>query len=99
MKSKPFPTLSAMLLAVLAWVALPVQEAQGEAPPAFAVLDEDKNGFITAEEAVEVPGLAARLTQLDVNADSKLSREEYAALAVEELQQPSAAPKQPSAPQ
>ena len=84
MKSKVFRAPSAMLLAVLGWGALPVQEAQGEAPPAFALVDEDKNGFITAEEAVEVPGLADRLTQLDVNADSKLSREEYGALAAEE---------------
>ncbi|MGH8526371.1 MAG: hypothetical protein ACREXY_19845 [Gammaproteobacteria bacterium] len=39
-----------------------------------------------------MPGLAARLTQLDVNADGKLSREEYAALAAEE-QKPSVPPQ------
>lgn len=88
MKSSVFWTLSAILL-----VALPVQAAQGQQPPTFAALDKDKSGSITAEEAVVVPGLAARLTQLDVNADSKLSEEEYAALAAEE-QKPSA-PKHP----
>ncbi|MGH6636593.1 MAG: hypothetical protein ACRED0_10860 [Gammaproteobacteria bacterium] len=41
-----------------------------------------------------VPGLAARLTQLDVNTDSKLSEEEYAALAAEEKKPND--PKQPN---
>ncbi|MGH8579915.1 MAG: EF-hand domain-containing protein [Gammaproteobacteria bacterium] len=92
MKSSALWTLSAMLL-----VALSMQATQAQQPPAFAALDKDKSGSITAEEAVVVPGLAARLTQLDVNADSKLSEEEYAALAAEE-EKPNA-PKQPKMPQ
>ncbi|MGH8657078.1 MAG: EF-hand domain-containing protein [Gammaproteobacteria bacterium] len=83
MKSSAFRTLSAMLL-----VALPVQAAQSQQPPTFAALDKDKSGSITAEEAVRVPGLAARLIQLDVNADGKLSKEEYAALAPEQQSMP-----------
>jgi hypothetical protein len=94
MNSNPFRTLAAVALAVLGMTVLPAQMARGQEPPAFAAVDKDKNGAITAEEAVVVPGLAARLTQLDENADSRLSPEEYATLVAEEKEP--GPPKEPS---
>lgn len=96
MKSKPFQSFPTVVLAVLVSVALPNQAVQGQQPPAFAAVDKDQSGSITVEEAVLVPGLAARLTQLDVNLDSELSKEEYGELAAEE-EGPNL-PKQPSIP-
>ncbi|MGH8579470.1 MAG: EF-hand domain-containing protein, partial [Gammaproteobacteria bacterium] len=80
MKRKPLLTVPGMVVAGLMWLAVPVQgaEAQGteppellEKPPSFSQLDANKDGYLTAEEAVVVPGLAGQLTALDVNADSK----------------------------
>lgn len=91
MKRKLLFTVSGMVTAGLMGLAVLVQEAgaQGtesleppENPPSFSQLDTNKDGFITAEEAVVVPGLAGQLTALDVNADGKISEEEYAKYAV-----------------
>jgi EF hand len=91
MERKPLLAVSGMVTAGLMGLALLVQQAgaQGtessdllENPPSFSQVDTNKDGFVTAEEAVVVPGLAGQLTALDVNADGKISEEEYAKYAV-----------------
>lgn len=81
MNSKLFRILPTV--AALGAAAPPVPAAQDQQPPAFEAVDKDKSGSVTPEEAVRVPGLAARFTQLDENVDSALSEEEYKALAEE----------------
>jgi hypothetical protein len=82
MKSKPFWTLAVMLLAGLGWMAVPVQAVEHQKPPDFSEVDKDKNGYISPDESVVVPGLSELLSQLDKNADGKVSKDEYAALTV-----------------
>jgi len=90
MKRKRLLAVPGMVVTGLMWLAVPVQgaEAQGtespellEKPPSFSQLDANKDQYLTAEEAVVVPGLAGQLTALDVNADGKISKEEYAKYA------------------
>jgi hypothetical protein len=80
MKSKPFWTLAVMVLTGLGWMAVPVQGEEQQQPPAFSDVDKDKNGYISADESVGVPGLSEQLTQLDRNSDGKISKTEYEAL-------------------
>ncbi len=94
MKRKPLLTVPGMVAAGLMWLAVPVQGveyAEPEKPPSFSKLDANKDQYLTAEEAVVVPGLAGQLTALDVNADGKISKEEYATYAAP----PSVAPEEP----
>ncbi|MBA3494757.1 MAG: hypothetical protein H0T87_11770 [Gammaproteobacteria bacterium] len=57
---------------------MPATEGATSQVPQFAAVDKDKSGGITAEEAVEVPGLTAAFPKLDSNADANLSEDEYA---------------------
>lgn len=90
MKRKPLLTVSGMVVVGLMSLTVAVQGAGAqetkfpepyEKPPSFSELDANKDGYLTAEEAVVVPGLAGQLTALDVNADGKISKEEYAKYA------------------
>jgi EF hand len=54
---------------------------QLQKPPSFSQLDANKDGYLTAEETVVVPGLAGQFSTLDTNEDTKLSEEEYAKYA------------------
>lgn len=93
---KPSSYLSLVLAALLsgaAWAAedvpsegagaikepMPATEGAAQVPE-FTAVDKDKSGGITAEEAVEVPGLTAAFPRVDSNADANLSEEEYAAV-------------------
>lgn len=69
---------AATLFAATSFVTT-VQAAGGE-PPAFSAVDADQSGFISNEEAGQVPGLLERFTQLDANQDGMVTEAEYAAL-------------------
>ena len=49
----------------------------------FERLDRNGDGFVTRDEAKDAEELNTRFTELDVNNDNKLSRQEYGALEEE----------------
>ncbi|MGH8511938.1 MAG: hypothetical protein ACREU9_03745 [Gammaproteobacteria bacterium] len=57
--------------------AIPAGEAASPAPE-FMAVDADKSGGITVEEAVNVPGLTAAFKKVDRDANSEISKDEYA---------------------
>ena len=60
--------------------AMPATEGTTAQVPEFTAVDKDKSGSITAEEAVDVPGLTAAFPKVDSNADANLSEDEYAVI-------------------
>jgi len=78
MKNILFWIFAVMVLIDLGWVAVPMQAAEPEQFPAFSEIDKDKDGYITADESMAVPGLMEQLTSLDRNADGKIDKAEYA---------------------
>lgn len=82
MKSKPFSILAVMVLTDLGWVAVPVQAAEREPPPAFSDVDKDGDGYISQDETKEWPSLAENLSLLDKSGDGKISKEEYAPMDI-----------------
>lgn len=48
----------------------------------FDQADTNRDGFVTPDEAVKVPGVSEQFSKLDTNRDGKLDPREYAARAV-----------------
>lgn len=67
------PPIAALALTLAAGCA-------NAALPSFAVLDQDRDGFITAAEAKASPDLASVFTGADADGDGKLSEAEYKAI-------------------
>jgi hypothetical protein len=64
---------------------MPATKGTGSHAPEFTAVDKDQSGGITAEEAVEVPGLTAAFPKVDSNADANLSKDEYAVIESGEM--------------
>jgi Ca2+-binding EF-hand superfamily protein len=78
MKSKVFSILVVMVLAGLGWAAVPVQAAEREQPLPFSEVDKDKDGYISRDEAKDLPSLTKNFSLLDKSGDDRISKEEYA---------------------
>lgn len=52
------------------------QRMQARGPERFTMIDRDKDGRITREEAKERPRLAERFNEIDANKDGVLSQDE-----------------------
>lgn len=89
MNSISVSTVATLLIVVLGGTISPVQateqqsqEQTSDSPsklttPSFSEVDKDNSGFISIDEAAAAPGLTEQITEVDENADGKISREEY----------------------
>ena len=73
-------TTTAILAALLAGAAA----AAGDAPE-FTVIDKDKNGYVSREEARTAPEIMELFARVDSNKDGQLSTAEYSE-AVKQLE-------------
>ena len=64
------PTLTALALVVASGCA-------NAALPSFAVLDQDRDGFISESEAKASPAVQSAFAAADANGDGKLSPDEF----------------------
>lgn len=89
MNSTLVSTIAALLTVALGGTIQPVLATEEQAQegtsgsslkltvPSFSEVDKDDSGYISIDEAPAVPGLSEQITEVDENADGKISRGEY----------------------
>jgi Ca2+-binding EF-hand superfamily protein len=82
MKSKLFSILAVMVSTGFGGVAVPVQAAERESPPAFSEVDKNGDGYISQDATKKWPSLAENFSLMDKSGDGRISKEEYAPLDI-----------------
>ena len=86
MARAPFVLALMALCTAACVVAEPL--APQDRPEAFRILDTDKDGFLSRQEAAVEPEVAANFDRADRNRDGKLSPEEFEAVPLNRSDQP-----------
>ncbi len=78
-------TVNLLMVAAVFMLSVSAFAADKPAPLTFELLDADKDGFISTEEAVAFEALMTDFKKVDANQDGKLDQAEYAAFSQKAL--------------